>query len=337
MRIHWREWRSGITSSEKRLLPVLSGLMAALGLATALGANAQQYPNKAIHMVIGVAAGGAADVVARLIAQKAGERLGQTILVENRTGAGGTIGAALVAKSPADGYTVLFVTASHATNPTLHSKLPYDTLKDFAPVSGAIYQPLVVVVNAQSKYKGLNDLIADARARPGKLNYASAAGSGLVALSAEVFREQFKLNFVPINYKGSAPALAALMANEVDFVFDTVGGVVGHVTAGRMRAIAVTTRQRATALPDVPTIAEVGAPGFDVLGWFGILAPAGTPKPIVDRLNREIQWAQGQLKGQFKELGVEPLEGSPEVFGNLVKSEVARWGAVIKRLGLAGD
>jgi len=250
MRIHWREWRSGITSSEKRLLPVLSGLMAALGLATALGANAQQYPNKAIHMVIGVAAGGAADVVARLIAQKAGERLGQTILVENRTGAGGTIGAALVAKSPADGYTVLFVTASHATNPTLHSKLPYDTLKDFAPVSGAIYQPLVVVVNAQSKYKGLNDLIADARARPGKLNYASAAGSGLVALSAEVFREQFKLNFVPINYKGSAPALAALMANEVDFVFDTVGGVVGHVTAGRMRAIAVTTRHRAARRTD---------------------------------------------------------------------------------------
>jgi tripartite-type tricarboxylate transporter receptor subunit TctC len=332
------EPRADKINREKRLFRIFSVLTAAIGLVTAApAANAQPYPNRDIHLVIGVAPGGSADVVARLIAQKAGERLGQTIIVENRAGAGGTIGAAVVAKSPADGYTLLFVTASHASNATLYSKLPYDTLKDFAPVSGAVYSPLVVVVNAQSKYKGLEDLIADARARPGKLNYASAAGTGLVALSAHAFREEFKLNCVQINYRGSGPALTALMANEVDFGFDTVAGVVSYVAAGTMRAIAVTTRQRSTVLPDVPTIAEAGAPGFDVLGWFGILAPAGTPKAIIQRLNIEVAHAQVELKGHFKELGVEPLEDSPEQFGSLIESEVARWGGVIKRLGLTAD
>jgi tripartite-type tricarboxylate transporter receptor subunit TctC len=318
----------------KFVFAVVCMVSAVLGLLSAPAAGAPTYPNKSIHMIIGVSPGGAADVVARLIAQKMSERLGQNVLVENRTGAGGTIAAALVAKAAPDGYTLLFVTASHATNATLYSKLSYDTLKDFAPVSGAIYQPLVIVVNAQSRYKDLKDLIADARARPGKLNYASAAGSGLVALAAEAFREQFKLSFVPIGYKGSGPALTALMANEVDFLFDTVGGITNHVAAGRMRAVAVTTRQRSSALPDVPAIAEAGAPGFDVLGWFGILAPAGTPKPIIDQLNAEIAQAQGKLKSQFRELGVEPFEGSAEEFGRMIENEVARWAVVIKRLGL---
>jgi tripartite-type tricarboxylate transporter receptor subunit TctC len=327
-----------MTGRQRRVACNLLVLAATIGLiAGAPAANAQPYPNKPIHMVVGVAPGGSADVVARLIAQKVGERLGQTIVVENRTGAGGTIGAASVAKSPADGYTLLFVTASHASNASLYSKLPYDTVKDFATVSGAIYQPLVVVVNSQSKYKRLEDLVADARARPGKLNYASAAGSGLVALAAEAFREQFKLDCVQINYRGSGPALTALMASEVDFGFDTVAGVVSHVAAGTMRAIAVTTRQRITAFPDVPTIAESGAPRFDVLGWFGILAPAGTSKEVIQRLNTEVAHAQAELKPQFKELGVEPLEGSPEQFGSLVENEVARWGEMIRRLGLTAD
>jgi len=318
-----------------RILPILSAAITLVVAAPA--AHAQAYPNKPIRLVLGVAPGGAADILARLIGQKAGESLGQTILVENRTGAGGTIGAASVAKSPADGYTLAFVTSGHASNATLFSKLPYDTLKDFAAVSGVAYSPNVVVVNAQSKYKELKDLVADARARPGKLNYASAGGTGLVTLSAEEFRHQFKLDVVPISYKGSGPALTALMANQVDFLLDTVPGVVSHVAAGRLRAIGVTTRQRSSVLPDVPTIAEQGAPGFDILGWFGILAPAGTPKPIVNRLNKEFQQAEGELKERFKELGVEPLPGSPEEFGRLIESEVARWGEVIKRLGLKAD
>ena len=318
-----------------RILPILSAAITLVVAAPA--AHAQAYPNKPIRLVLGVAPGGAADILARLIGQKAGESLGQTILVENRTGAGGTIGAASVAKSPADGYTLAFVTSGHASNATLFSKLPYDTLKDFAAVSGVAYSPNVVVVNAQSKYKELKDLVADARARPGKLNYASAGGTGLVTLSAEEFRHQFKLDVVPISYKGSGPALTALMANQVDFLLDTVPGVVSHVAAGRLRAIGVTTRQRSSVLPDVPTIAEQGALGFDILGWFGILAPAGTPKPIVNRLNKEFQQAEGELKERFKELGVEPLPGSPEEFGRLIESEVARWGEVIKRLGLKAD
>jgi len=320
------------------LFRILSILSTAITLvAAAPAAYAQAYPNKPIRLVLGVAPGGAADILARLIGQKAGEALGQTILVENRTGAGGTIGAASVAKSPPDGYTLAFVTSGHASNATLFSKLPYDTLKDFAAVSGVAYSPNVVVVNAQSKYKELKDLVADARARPGKLNYASAGGTGLVTLSAEEFRHQFKLDVVPISYKGSGPALTALMANQVDFLLDTVPGVVSHVAAGRLRAIGVTTRQRSSVLPDVPTIAEQGAPGFDILGWFGILAPSGTPKPIINRLNKEFQQAEGELKERFKELGVEPLPGSPEEFGRLIESEVARWGEVIKRLGLKAD
>ncbi len=321
-------------TSIKTVLRIPCFLAMALGLAAA---NAQTYPTKPIRIVVNQSPGGAADILARLIAQKATDPLGQTILVENRSGGGGTIGAGWIAKAPADGYTLGFVTSGHATNATLFSKLPYDTLKDFAAVSGVALVPNVVVVNARSRYKGLKDLIADARGRPGKLNYATAGGSGLTALSAEVFKQYFKLEFVPINYKGSGPALTALMASEVDFLVDTVPGIMSHVAAGKLRALAVTTRQRSTVLPEVPTIAEDGAAGFDILGWFGILAPTGTPKPIVERLNAEIQRAQGELKARYKELGVEALPGSPEEFGRLIEVEVARWGEVIKRLGLKAD
>jgi tripartite-type tricarboxylate transporter receptor subunit TctC len=319
----------------KRLFDVPLFLGAALVLSAA--AQAQTYPNKPIRLVVSQAPAGAADILARLIAPKTAQGLGQTILVENRSGGGGTIGTASVARAPADGYTLVFVTSGHASNATLYSKLPYDTLKDLTAVSGVAFFPMVVVVNAQTRYKSVKDLVADGHARPGKLNYATAGGSGLTALSAEVFRQHFKLDIVPINYKGSGPALTALMAKEVDFLVDTVPGIVAHVAAGKLRAIAVTTRERSSVLPEVPTIAEEGARGFDILGWFGILAPGGTPGPVVERLNREIQRAQGELSARYKELGVERLAGSADEFGRMIESEVARWGEVIKRLGLKAD
>ena len=305
-----------------------------LWVATAI---AQTYPVKPIRLVVSQAPAGGADVLARVIAQKAGEGLGQAIVVENRSGGGGTIGTGVVAKSPADGYTLVFVTSGHASNPTLFPRLPYDTLKDLAAVSGVASFPMVVVVNAQSKHRAFRELISDAQARPGKLNYATAGGTGLTALSAEVVRQVFKLDIVPINYKGSGPALTALLGGEVDFLVDTVPGIAGHVAAGKLRALAVTTRDRSSLLPNVPTIAEEGATNFDILGWFGILAPAGTPKSAIDRLNREFQRAQGELKQRYRELGVELLAGSPEEFGRMIESEVARWGEVITRLGLKGE
>lgn len=298
-------------------------------------AQAQSYPSKPIKMIIGSEPGGSADLTARLIAQKTGEGLGQQVLVENRSGASGTIAAAAAAKMPADGYTILFVSASHAGNQTLYPKLPYDTLKDFAAVSSVAMTPMVVVVNAGSKYRSLKDLVADARANPGKLNYAAAGGGAtLPNLCAVIFRQHLKLDYVPIGYKGSGPALTALMANQVDFLFDTVPGIMSYVASGKFRALAVTSLKRSTVLPNVPPIADEGISGFDVIGWFGIVAPAATPRPLVDILNKEINRAQGELKERFKEMGLEPFGGTPEAYGSFIASEVSRWGEVIRRLGL---
>lgn len=314
---------------------MLPCVLAAAVAAGAPAAQAQSYPSRPVKMIIGSEAGGSADLTARLIAQKAGDGLGQQVLVENRSGASGTIAAAAAAKLPADGYTILFVSASHAGNQTLYPKLPYDTLKDFKAVASVAMTPMVVVVNAGSRYGSLKDLVAEARANPGKLNYAAAGGGAtLPNLCAVIFRQQLKLDYVSIGYKGSGPALTALMANQVDFLFDTVPGIMSYVASGKFRALAVTSLNRSGVLPNAPPIAEEGIPGFDVIGWFGIVAPAGTPQPMVEILNKEINRAQGELKERFKEIGLEPFGGSPEAYGSFLASEVSRWGEVIRRLGL---
>jgi tripartite-type tricarboxylate transporter receptor subunit TctC len=319
------------------LRQVLALATIALGLSVPPAVLAQNYPTKPIKLVLGFSAGGSADALARMVSQKLSDSLGQSVVVENRTGASGTIAAASVARAPADGYTLLFITSGHAGNATLFQKLPYDTLKDFAPIMSVASVSNVVVVNSQSKYRKLSDLVADARAQPGKLNYAAAGGGAtLPNLAADVFRNETGTDFQSIPYKGSGPALIALLGGEVDFAFDTVPGIHSHVKAGKLRALAVTTIKRSAALPDVPTIAEEVAPGFDVLGWFGMVAPAGTPRPVIDQINKTLaQILQTQeMRDRLMELGFEPMVGTPDGFGALIQSETARWGKVIRRLGL---
>jgi tripartite-type tricarboxylate transporter receptor subunit TctC len=319
----------------------LVALAAAAALAQpATEAHAQTYPSKHVRLVVGFAPGGPADVIARIVGQKLAESLKQPVVVENRPGAGGTIGAAAVASSPPDGYTILFVTSGHAGSAALYSKLPYDSIKSFAPVVALVQTPVVVVVNSASQYRSIKDLVGAARATPGKLNYgAGGGGATLTNLAAEALRSGAKLDVVAVPYKGSGPALTALMGGEIDFAFDTVSGAIGQVKSGKLRALAVTSKQRSSALPDVPTVAETVLPGFEVIGWFGILAPAGTPAPIVDRLNRDLNaiLQTPETKDRLKDLGTEPLGGTPAEFGKLVESETARWGEVIRKLGIKAD
>lgn len=318
-----------------------TGTFALLGIVLSLltgTARAETYPVKPIRLVVPYAPGGASDVVARMLAAKAGPKLGQQIVVENKTGAGGTIGAAEVAKAPADGYTLLLIAAGHAGSGSLYPSLSYDPVTSFTAVIGAAKLPIVVAVPAASKYKSMTDLVNDARAHPGKLNYAGGGGGATVTnLAAQLFLSETNLDIVAVPYKGSAPALSALLGNQVDVAFDVAGLFIPQIKAGKLRALAVTTKQRFALLPDVPTIAELYVPGFDAYAWVGILAPAGTPPAIVDQLNHEFQIALQSpdvaqpLRDNF---GGEPLGGPPAQFGSFLASEATRWGAVIRKLGL---
>jgi tripartite-type tricarboxylate transporter receptor subunit TctC len=300
-------------------------------------AQAQTYPSRPITLLVPFAPGGGADVVARLLGEKVGQGLGQNIVVDNRPGAGGTVAASAVARAEADGHTLLFVTAGHAGIGALYPKLPFDPVSSFAPVIGLITSPVVVVVNAQSKYQTIQDLVADAQARPGELNYAAGGGGATVTnLAAEVFRAESKLDVVAVPYKGSAPALVGLIAGETDFCFDAVPAVLGYVKGSQLRPLAVTSSKRSGTLPDVPTIAETIVPGFDAYVWYGILAPQGTPAEIIQRLNEEFNAVlrSPEMQARLRDVGADPLGGTPAEFGQLVASETARWSPVIERLGL---
>ena len=310
-------------------------------LLPAAPAQAQGFPARPIRLLVGFPPGGESDIIARVLGQKMGEGLGQTIVIENRPGASGTVAAAAVAKSAPDGHTLFFVTSGHAVNTTLFAALPYDAHKDFVAVSGVAAMPVVVMVNpAAAQRATLASLLAEARSKPGKLNFgAPGSGGTLPSLAAELLRAQAKVEFTTIGYKGAAPALTALLANEVDFSLSTVPGAIGQLKAGKLRAVAVTSLKRSTALPDVPTVAEQGMPGFEVIGWFGVLAPAGTPVAIVERLNREIIQAlrAPEVQQRMQDLGAAPLGGTSEDFAKLVSSETTRWGEVVRRLGLKAD
>lgn len=322
----------------------MRSLKAAMAVMTAMatlfaGASgwAQQYPSKPITMVIPFAPGGASDVVARILAQKAGAALGQQIIIDSRPGAGGTVAAGIVAKAPADGYTLLFIAASHAGIGALYPSLTFDPVADFVPVIYVASSPTVIVVNGPSRYKTLADLVSEARARPGTLNFSGGGGGATVTnLAAEVFRKQAGIDVVSISYKGSAPAMLALMSDETDYDFDALAAVIGHVQSGKLRALAVGTRARSGVLPDVPTIAETILPGFDASAWNGILAPKGTSGEVVAWLNKAFAVAlqDPEVDTRLKELGVDPVGGSPVEFGLFLASETNRWGGVIRELGL---
>ena len=299
------------------------------------------YPNRPVKLIVGFAPGGSTDIVARVVAQRLGERLGQSIVVENKAGAGGTIGADAAAKAPADGYTLtLGTTSTHAIAAGAYSKLPYDPVKDFTHISLVAITPYLLVVNPQVPAKSLAEFITLVKSQPGKLNYASAGAGTATHLAMEMLKDAAKMDIAHIPYKGNAPADVAILAGEVQAVFGSMPALLQNTKANKVRPLAVGTARRSPALPEVPTVAEQGYPGFEAALWLGIMAPAGTPKPVVDRLHREIVAivATPEFTSQMDANGAEPLSSaSPDQFTAMLRAEVDRYTKLVKGLGIKLD
>ncbi len=313
---------------------------AALSLTSVAGAQTPAYPSKPIRLVVPFPAGGTTDILARAVAQKLTEAWGQPVVVDNRPGAGGNIGSELVAKAAADGYTLEMGTVgTHAINPSLYAKMPYDHVKDFAPVILVAGVPNVLVVNPGVPAHSVAELIAYAKTHPGKLNFASSGSGTSIHLSGELFKVMSGADMMHVPYKGSAPALADLIGGQVQLMFDNLPSSLPQIRAGKLRALAVTSGTRAAALPDTPTIAESGLPGFEASSWFGVLAPAGTPPAIVSKLNAEIaKWlASPEAKEKMQSQGANAAGGSPEDFARHIQAETAKWAKVVKDSGAKVD
>jgi tripartite-type tricarboxylate transporter receptor subunit TctC len=314
--------------------------MGALAALLATVALAQPYPSKPIRIVVPFPAGGTTDVLARAVAQKLTESLGQATVVDNRPGAGGNIGAELVAKSPPDGYTLLMGTVgTHAINPGLYPKMPYDHVKDFSPVILVAGVPNVLVVNPALPFNSVKELIAYAKANPGKLNFASSGNGTSIHLSGELFRTMADVQIMHVPYKGSSPALQDLVGGQVQIMFDNLPSSLALIKAGKLKALAVTSLARAAALPDVPTLAESGLPGFEASSWFGLLAPAGTPQPVIAKLNADVaKWlASPEAKEKLLAQGAIAAGGTPEDFAKHIAAETAKWQKVVKDSGAKID
>jgi tripartite-type tricarboxylate transporter receptor subunit TctC len=318
----------------------MRALAFALALAACSGAWAQSYPAKPIRFIVPFPPGGSADILARAIGQKAGEGLGQSLVVENRPGAGTAIGAEALAKSPADGYAVMIGTvSSHAINPALNPKLTYDPVKDFTPISLVASIPFAMIVHPSVPAKSVSEFISLAKSKPGSLNYSSAGNGTSNHLAGELLKSLAGIDIVHIPYKGSAPALNDLVAGQVSLMFDLVLTAAPHVKSGAVRGLAVTGARRSSALPELPTVAESGVPGYEVSAWFGIFAPAGVPQPVVQRLNAEFVKAlqQPELRQRLASQGAEPLTSTPEEFAAYLRSEIAKWAKVVKDSGARAE
>ncbi|MFT3718439.1 tripartite tricarboxylate transporter substrate binding protein [Pseudorhodoferax sp.] len=308
---------------------------AALALAAA-PAFAQNFPSKPITIVVPASPGGAIDLAARLIGQKYTEAWGQPVVVDNKTGATGVIGTEFVAKSAPDGHTLALVASSHAINPSMFKKLPFDTLKSFEPVVQTHTVPLVLVVAPDAPFKSVQDVVAFGKAHPGQLSFASSGNGGAPHFSGELFKSMTGLDMQHIPYKGSTLAHPDLMSGRVSIMFDTLAATSAHIKGGKLRALAVTTPQRLAALPDVPTVAESGLPGYETSTWGGLLAPAGTPAPVVAKLAAETTriLALPDVRERMLAAGVEPVGGTPAQFSAFIQSEMVKWGKVAKAAGI---
>jgi len=303
-------------------------------------ALAQNYPTRVVRIVVPQAPGAQSELFARMLGQKLSESLGQSVINDPRPGAGGAIGAEVAARAAPDGYTLLFGTNStHGSNPALYAKLPYDAVRDFAPIALTVGMPYVLSVHPSLPVASLKQLIALAKSKPGQLYYASAGNGSTHHLSGELFKSMARINIVHVPYKGGPPATAATVGGEVSMLFNTVGSVQPSVKSGRLRALAVTTTSRSGALPDVPTMAEAGLPGFQMQSWFGLLAPAGTPRPIISRLNAETNKALNtpEMKSAIATMGANVMSGSPEQFADHIKSEIGRIGEIVKAAGIKAE
>ena len=302
-------------------------------------ASAQTYPSRPIRYIVPQAPGGSSDTLARIITQPVSSALGQQIVVDNRPGATGIIGAEAVVKANADGYTLLQAATSHATNPAMHARLPYDSLRDFAPISLLSQQPNIFVVHPALPVTNIQSLIAYVKSRPGQLNFASSGTGGSQHLAGELLKGMTGIDMVHVPYKGSPPALVDLLAGRVPIMSSTMPPVLPHIRSGKVRALAVTSVKRSGAVPDIPTVAESGVPGYEAIAWQGLLAPAGTPRPVVNRINAEFVnvLKRPEIVAKLNEQGYETVASTPEWFASYTKSEIAKWSRVIKAAGLKGE
>jgi len=322
---------------KQKLLSLTFWAISAAAL-TATAVQAQNYPAKPVRIVVPTAPGGGTDLIGRLLAQNLSSQLGQQFIVDNRGGAGTTMGTAAVAKSPADGYTLLLTHSSLAFNATYYNKLPYDTLKDFAPISLVAEQPFLFAVHPSLPVKTVAQLIALAKKNPGQIAYSSGgAGSGPF-MGAELFKQQAQVNILHVPYKGAGPAFTDLMGGQVQMMIATLSLGMPHATSGRVRALGVTSAKRLGATPQLPTVAESGLPGFEFSAWYGVLVPAGTPAAIMTRLHQAVSKAMTAPETREKfEDGLIPLSSTSDEFATYLKQEVIKWGNVVKASGVKAN
>jgi tripartite-type tricarboxylate transporter receptor subunit TctC len=311
----------------------------AFGLSSLTAYSQSVYPNKSVRVVVPYPPGGPNDIIARLVAQKLTERLKQTFVIDNRPGATGLTGTDNVAKSPADGYTLLVSASVHVIYPALFKKVPFDPLTDFVGVTQLARTPLVLSVYPGFEPKSVRELIAEAKAKPGMLQYASSGNGSATHLSAEAFKSQAKIDLTHVPYKGSSPAITDVMAGHVPIIFDSLGSTLPFVKSGKLRALAVTSSTRSPAAPDLPTIDEAGLPGYDISTWFGLWAPAGTPKDVVEKIAAEVRQIlrTPEVAQDLNTRGIEPVGSTPAEFAVYQVSETAKWARVVKNSGATMD
>ena len=314
-------------------------MVAMLFFVCAAGAFAQGYPNKLIRYIVPWPPGGGGDVISRMLSPRLSEALGQQVVIDNRGGAAGNIGAELAAKSPPDGYTIVFAySGTHAINPSIYSKMPFKE-SDFAPIIWLSSVPELVVVHPSLPVKTVKELIALAKAKPGQLTYGSAGSGAINHLAGELFNMMAGTQLIHVPYKGGGPAVIALLSGEITLIFIDPASVVQHIKSGKLRAIAATSARHALAMPELPTVAEAGVPGYEVTSWNGILIPAGAPAAVIRRLNGELNTIINapDMHARMIEFGYEPVGGPPEKFGEHIRAEIAKWAPVVKAAGVKVD
>jgi tripartite-type tricarboxylate transporter receptor subunit TctC len=301
--------------------------------------EAQSYPSRPVRLIVPYPPGGSNDIVGRMVAMQLGERLGQQVVVDNRAGAGGTLGTDVAAKAPPDGYTLLLVSVSHAFNPAIYSKLSYDPDKSFAPVAMLGTGPVVVVVSPDLGVNSLGELIALAKSKPGQLNYASAGVGSLQHLASALFVLQAGLDVVHVPYKGGGPAMIDVIAGQAQFSVASLIQSLPHMRSGKLKALAMSGAKRSALLPELPTISEAGVPGYEAYNWWGLLAPAGTPTPVIERLHAAVSeiLSSKESAKRFESEGAEPVRMTPPQFGRFVGAEIAKWGKVAREAGIRAE
>ncbi|MDD2728124.1 tripartite tricarboxylate transporter substrate binding protein [Malikia sp.] len=328
------------TSRRRFALGLLASVALSSGLATTAAQAQAAFPSKPLSIIVPFAAGGATDILARIIGQALSIEIGQSVIIENRPGAGGNIGGQLAAKAAPDGHTLFMgAVGTHAINPSLYKKMPYDPIKDLAPLTRVANVPNLLVANPQQPFKTVPELIAYAKANPGKVNFGSSGNGTSIHLSGEMFSHMAKVDIVHVPYKGSAPAMNDLLGNQIAIMFDNMPSALQYVRAGKLNALGVTSAKRSPELPNVPTIAEAGVPGYEASSWFGLFVPAATPAPVQTRLHAALVkvLARPDVKKRMAEQGAEVVSEKPEQFAAFIQAESLKWGKVVRASGATLD